>query len=218
MPYKVCIIGPSGSGKGTQAEILSKKLGIPTASMGQLLRDEVAKGGELAEELDSIMRRGHQVPDDLPNKLMTDWMQEALETSGGYIVEGYPRNMVQYEYLESHEQFDCVFIITISDEEVMVRVTGRRVCPCGKMYHMKYNPPQHNETCDECGEKLMVRGDNTPEATQERIKIYHDKMTPVIKQYQEKGILHTVNGEQTIDAVHEDILTIFKRENPTPKA
>ncbi len=208
--HKICIIGPSGSGKGTQAELLSEKLGIPTASMGQLLRDEVAKGGENSKELELIMEKGQHVPDDIPNALMTDWMQRALQEAGGYIVEGYPRNMEQYKYLESrNNQFCKVIILNISDNEVMERVTGRRVCSCGAKFHMKYNPPKQNETCDYCNAKLIIRGDNTPEATKARIQLYHEKMLPVIDEYKAKGLVTEIDGEQTIQRVHEEILGIF---------
>ncbi len=210
--HKICIIGPSGSGKGTQADLLSEKLGIPTASMGQLLRDKVAEGGEESYELNKIMEQGQQVPNDIPNNLISSWMEYALNNHGGYIVEGYPRNISQYEYLESSgDQFTRVIILNISDEEVMERVTGRRVCLCGAKYHMKYNPPKHNETCDECGSKLMIRGDNTPEATRARINLYHEKTIPVIDRYRAKGISVDINGEQSIQKVHEDILKLFDK-------
>jgi len=205
---KIHIFGQSGSGKGTQKDLLAKVIDLPSVSMGELLRATAklpgAKGSQMKETLD----KGHHVDNSITNELFLEWQKK--NGDHGYIIEGYPRNREQFDFFEEHDHLTHAIFLNISDKEVMERITGRRICPCGGTYHMKYNPPKHNETCDDCGEKLSVRSDNTPEATTERIRLYHEKMEPLIEEYSQQGILHKINGEQSIEQVHQDILKIFK--------
>ncbi len=206
--YRISILGPQGSGKGTQGFKLSSFLNIPVISIGQLLRDEVENNGKYKEEIKSVIDKGKLMPEDILFELLKVRLSES-DVQNGYIIDGFPRNMDQYRILAGYKPFTHVVFINISDEEALKRINGRRVSSCGKIYHMVYNPPKHNETCDECGEKLSIRHDDTPEAIKTRLEIYHTYTEPVIEKYKKDGILYEVNGEQPIDDVFEDIKKIF---------
>lgn len=202
--------GPSGSGKGTQKDLLSKAFNLPSASMGELLRAEAKLDTERAELVKGNVVKGLHVDNNITNDLIFEWLNQ--HGAKGYIIEGYPRNPEQFEYLNERETLTHVIVLEISDATVRERILGRRVCPCGGNYHMKYKPPKHNETCDNCGEQLQIRADSTPEATEKRIRLYHEEMVPVIEAYKEFGIVHLIDGEQPIEQVHQDILKAFTYE------
>ncbi len=208
---KIGIVGQSGSGKGTQKKLLSKILNLPAVSMGDLLRASRDAGDERATEISKALDAGVHVDNSITNDIIMEWIAEYGEN--GYIIEGFPRNREQFDFFETQQHFTHVLALNISDEEVKVRITGRRNCPCGKTYHMKYNPPKNNETCDECGAKLTIRTDSSPEATKERIRLYHEEMEPLLDKYRESGILHEVDGEQEIEKVQKDLQAIFGYNN-----
>jgi adenylate kinase len=204
---KIHVFGPSGSGKGTQVNFLKQKLNLPSASMGELLRAAAKEPGERGKAIETVLVQGTHVDNLITNELIFEWITKQGQT--GYIIEGYPRNRGQFEYFEARDHFTHAISLEVSDEETRVRMNGRRVCSCGKNYHMKYDPPKHNETCDECGAKLEIRHDSSPEATEERIRLYHEAMLPLKEEYKQQGILHEVNGEQSIEQVRKDIAKLF---------
>jgi adenylate kinase len=203
--YKIVILGPQGSGKGTQAEFLAEKLGIPDISIGQLLRDEVKKQSEISGQIDEYLKRGELVPNAITHKLAEERIK-APDCAKGFIFDGFPRILIQAKFLDTITEITNVLEIWISDEEALRRLSGRRTCSvCGKIYHLEFNPPQKENVCDECGSGLIQRPDDTPEGVHQRLKIYHEETEEVIKYYAEKGILIKINGEQGIEEVRGEI-------------
>lgn len=203
--YKIIILGPQGSGKGTQAEFLSEKLNIPNISIGQLLRDEIEKNDDVGKEVQDYMNKGQLVPNSIAHKLAKNRISE-LDCKNGFIFDGFPRILIQAKFIETVTDITHVLLVNISDEEAIKRLSGRRTCSkCGKVYHIKFNPPKKENICDECGEKLEIREDDTEESIRKRLKIYHIETEEVVKYYQEKRILIKINGEQSIEEVKQEI-------------
>jgi len=203
----ILLLGTQGSGKGTQARLLSEQFDIPWFSTGEILREEINKGTELGKLAASYINRGNLLPDDVISSIVKKELLKDKYTDG-VILDGYPRNIVQAETLDDFMELDYVVFVDISDEESVKRVTGRRICPkCGEYYHLDYNPPKESELCDRCGNKLEIREDSTPEAVETRLKVYHSLTEPLVSYYDEKGLLVKVNGEQYIPEVFNEIMT-----------
>lgn len=203
--YKMTILGPQASGKGTQAEFLAEKLNIPNISSGQLLRDEVNAGGELAVEIKKKMDSGGLVPNAILNKLIKNRIAQP-DAQNGFIFDGFPRIRIQAKVLATITNITNVIVVEISDAEAVNRLSGRRTCPkCGKVYHLKFSPPKTEGLCDEDNEKLIIRTDDTPEAIRARLKIYHEETEEVIEFYESQGIVIKINGEQSIEEVKKEI-------------
>lgn len=201
---KLILVGPQGSGKGTQAKILSEKLEIPHISTGDLIR---SAEGELKERVDSYASSGKLVPDEL----MLEILKKRLERDDckkGFILDGYPRNIEQAKELDKIARVDRVIEIDISDEESIRRLSGRRNCKkCGRIYNVNTSPkPKRNNLCDHCGVMLFQREDDQPDAIKERLKIYHNETEPVLKKYDSIR----VNGEREISEISEEILSKLK--------
>jgi adenylate kinase len=201
---KIAIVGPSGSGKGTQRVLLSQNTDLPSVSMGDLLRSAAKLPGELNETIKKRLQRGEHVDNEVASQLMFDWLDQ--NGQNGYIIEGYPRNLEQYNILSGREQLTHVVVLKISDLEVEKRITGRRVCECGATYHLTYKPPASEGICDKCGKELFIRTDNTSAATAQRIRLYHEQMVPVIELFEKQGICQYINGEQEQAQVQAEIL------------
>lgn len=208
MIKKILLIGPQASGKGTQAELLSKKFNLPIFSTGNILRQKMQSGDDLGNELRSIINSGNLAPDDLVNKIIA----EKIQTDGqnGYILDGYPRNTAQAEFLSTIDELTHVFEISIPDELAIKRVSGRRTCPqCQTVYHIETNPPTVQNICDKDGATLVIREDETEEALKKRLHTYHDQTEPLLDYYKSKNILHSIDGTQTIPEVNTDVLQIL---------
>jgi len=197
---KLVFIGPQGSGKGTQAKILSEKLGIPHISSGDLLR---GLKGEMKEEVGAIINKGNLIPDELMIKIIKERISEA-DCGKGFILDGSPRNMEQARLFDEFVKFDKIIEISISDEEAVRRVTGRYACSnCGKGYNViTMTPPREEGKCDDCGGKLVQRGDDTEEALRKRLEIYHEETEPLLKHYDSIK----VNGEQSVENVTKELV------------
>ncbi len=205
MIYKIFILGPQGSGKGTQAELLSERLNIPNISVGQLLRDEIEKGTEIGKKVKEPVSRGELVDHSIVNQLVAERIKEP-DCEQGYMFDGFPRMLIQVKFFEKTDKPSHVLEIVISDEEAVNRIAGRRVCTkCGDTYHIKFNPPQTQGKCDKCGGELKIREDDKPEAVRQRLKIYHQETQEVLDYYQQQGKLIKINGEQSIEKVKQDI-------------
>lgn len=203
--YKIVILGPQGSGKGTQAEVLAQKLNLPLISVGQLLRDEVARNSPLVGTIQSNLNKGILVPHEIVNQLV---QKKLTQASAGFIFDGYPRSLSQAQFLDKITNLSHVIIIDISDEEAVQRLAGRRTCSkCGKIFHLKYNPPQTPNTCDDCGSHLEIRADDTEAAIKERLQIYHEETEAVIEHYQKKGLVIKIDGSPTIPEVTQQIFS-----------
>jgi adenylate kinase len=210
--YNILMLGAQGSGKGTQAEKIAAKLGIPAISVGHLFRTEIDNGTGLGDTIQEYMNRGDRVPSSIVNQLMHGRLDEE-DVVGGVILDGYPRTIHQMENLDkifsvNGRALTHVIYINVSDEESLKRLSGRWICSntqCEANYHETFNPPRVVGVCDKCGSPLVQRADDKPDAIRHRLELYHKDTQPLIDHYRERGILHEINGEQPIAKVEEDI-------------
>ena len=201
------LLGAPGAGKGTQAELLMKKLGIPGISTGNMLREAVANGSEVGKKAKYCMDNGLLVSDDIIMDIVAERVAQP-DCKNGFILDGVPRTLAQAEALEARGiQIDHVVSIEIDDSVIEGRMTGRRVCgKCGASYHIVANPPKVDGICDSCGSALMIRKDDAPETVRNRLKIYHEQ-TEVLKDfYTQRGKVRLIEGNQPIDKANEEIL------------
>ena len=201
------LLGAPGAGKGTQAEILVKKLSIPAISTGNMLREAIANGTELGKKAKQHMDEGSLVPDELILGIVADRVAQP-DCSNGYILDGMPRTLAQAEALENMGiKIDHVVSIEVEDAVIEGRMTGRRVCPkCGASYHIVANPPKMEGICNACGSELTIRKDDAPETVRKRLEVYH-ATTEVLKEFYGKlGRLCIVEGNQPIEKANEEIL------------
>jgi len=204
--------GPPGSGKGTQAKMISEELSIPVVSTGEMMRQEVKSKTLIGKEIEDMLATGKLASDDITEKLL-DQRLSKKDAKNGYILDGFPRNSHQLKlaikrFKESVNNNDKLFAIYIkvSDKEVINRLGGRRVCICGETYHLKFNPPKNKNFCNKCGEKLFQRNDDKPKVIKERLKVYYKGVGPIIKYFKKSNQLIEINGEQKIPKVQKDIL------------
>ena len=197
---KLIMLGAPGAGKGTQAAILSQRLAIPTISTGNILRAAVKNGTPVGLQAKSYMDAGKLVPDQVIIGIIAERLAED-DCAKGYILDGVPRTIAQAEALEAAGiRFDCVLDIEVSDDEIVSRMAGRRVCTdCGATYHVKAAPPKVDGVCDACGGKLVQRDDDKPETVQGRLTVYHAETEPLKDFYAQRGILKTVENKPTIE-------------------
>ncbi|PIY96341.1 MAG: adenylate kinase [Candidatus Kerfeldbacteria bacterium CG_4_10_14_0_8_um_filter_42_10] len=213
---KIVVFGPQGSGKGTQAEFLSKELNIPWISTGNIYRQNIKAQTELGKLANQYIIEGKLVPDQVTNRLVAERLKEK-DAQAGFILEGYPRNRGQAETLDQMTQISAVLEIAISDEEAIRRISGRRVCTCGMTFHIDFNPPKQEGICDQCGKKLFQREDDQEETIRQRLAIYHQNTEPLLKEYLKRGILIRVNGEQGISEVKKEIFQKMDENNFSKK-
>ena len=201
------LLGAPGAGKGTQAELLVKKLSIPAISTGNMLREAIANGTALGKKAKEYMDEGNLVPDDLILGIVAERVSRP-DCARGFILDGVPRTLAQAEALEAAGvKIDHVVSIEVDDREIEGRMTGRRVCgKCGASFHITANPPKIDGICDSCGGELIIRKDDAPETVRNRLAVYH-ATTEVLKDFYGKlGRLVEVNGSQSIEKANEDIL------------
>ena len=198
---KMILLGAPGAGKGTQAEIFSKKLGIPTISTGNILRAAVKNGTPVGLKAKEYMDAGKLVPDEVIIGVITERLAEP-DCAAGYILDGVPRTIAQAEALENAGiRFDKVVSIEVSDEEIVGRMSGRRACTqCGATYHVVNAPPKEEGKCDHCGAQLVLRADDKPETVKSRLEVYHKETEPLKDFYQARGVLIPVDNQPTIEA------------------
>ncbi len=204
---KMILLGPPGAGKGTQAEILNKKLDVPTISTGNILRAAVKNGTPVGLRAKEYMDAGKLVPDEVIIGVITERLAEP-DCQKGFILDGVPRTIPQAEALEKAGiTFDAVVSLEISDEEIVERMGGRRVCAkCGAPYHIKNLPPKVEGVCDACGGKLEARADDKPEVVRDRLTVYHKETAPLKDFYAERGLLKSVENQPTVTATTDAIL------------
>lgn len=206
----IIFFGPPGSGKGTQADLLAKKIEWKKISTGDLLRAEIAAKTRLGKLAAKYPQAGKLVPD----KIVFSLVDKSLKQKAvGFIFDGFPRNRLQLKellgmlkkVLKKNDQILALEII-VSDQEVKQRLGQRRMCACGAVYHLKYNPPINDGVCDICGSKLFTRNDDKPKVIAHRLKIYHREGRPLLDYFKKQGKLIKINGEQPIKKIHEDIM------------
>ena len=204
---KLILLGAPGAGKGTQAEVLCKELAIPTISTGNILRAAIKDGTPTGMKAKSFIDAGQLVPDEVIIGIVNERLAQA-DCAGGYILDGVPRTIAQAEALEKAGiTFDAVVSIEISEDEILRRMSGRRVCEaCGSSYNVVAVPPRVEGICDNCGGKLIQRKDDTPETVRERLKVYHAETEPLTDFYAARGLLRSVASgtkEETTRAILE---------------
>ena len=207
------LLGAPGAGKGTQAELLVKKLSIPAISTGNMLREAIANGTDLGKKAKEYMDEGNLVPDDLILGIVAERVSRP-DCARGFILDGVPRTLAQAEALEERGvKIDHVISIEVDDSEIESRMTGRRVCgKCGASYHITANPPKEEGVCDACGGQLTIRKDDAPETVRKRLQVYHST-TEVLKDFYGKlGRLCEVNGSQSIEDANRDILKAIEAQ------
>ena len=201
------LLGAPGAGKGTQAEMLAEKLQIPTISTGNMLREAMANGSDLGKQVRSYMDSGSLVPDELILGIVAERVSQP-DCKNGFILDGVPRTLAQAEALDAKGvRIDHVVSIEISDDLIVGRMSGRRVCTkCGASYHIVANPPKQEGICDLCGEQVSIRKDDAPETVLHRLEVYHAS-TEVLKDYYAKqGKLRLICGDQSIESAQSEIL------------
>ena len=203
---KLILLGAPGAGKGTQAEILSKKLGIPTISTGNILRAAIKNGTPVGLKAKSYVESGALVPDDVIIGIMAERLAEG-DCAKGYILDGMPRSIPQAEALEAAGVgIDCALSIEIADETIIERMSGRRTCTsCGATYHVVSAPPKTEGVCDNCGAELTIRKDDAPETVKSRLEVYHKETEPLKAFYEARGKLKSVENQPTIEATTAEI-------------
>lgn len=202
---KLILLGAPGAGKGTQAKKIVKEFAIPQISTGDILRRAVADGTPLGKEAKKYMEAGKLVPDELVIGIMKERLQQK-DCNNGFILDGFPRTVEQAMALEGFTEINAVIDIDVDFNSLVERITGRRSCPeCGAVYHIKFNPPKVEGVCDICGSRLVQRVDDMEETVRKRLETYTEQTSPLIDYYVGKGILRTVNGNRSIDAIYEAI-------------
>ena len=201
------LLGAPGAGKGTQAELLVKKLSIPAISTGNMLREAMANGTELGMKAKKYMDEGALVPDELILSIVADRVAQP-DCKNGFILDGFPRTIPQAEALEeSGVVIDRAVEIAVSDEAILARLSGRRVCiKCGAPYHIVSCPPPADNICPKCGGEIITRKDDLPETIKSRLEVYHSQTEPIKGFYEERGKLSVVPGEGGIENTSRAIL------------
>ena len=209
---KLILLGAPGAGKGTQAERLCKELNVPSISTGNILRAAIKNGTPTGLKAKSYMDAGKLVPDEVIIGIITERLAED-DCKNGFILDGVPRTIAQAEALENAGiHFDAVVSIEISDEAIMERMSGRRVCEnCGASYHLVAVPPKTPGVCDACGGKLVRRKDDEPETVKNRLTVYHKETEPLKAFYAQRGLLKPVENQATVDGTLQAILHALGR-------
>ena len=204
---KLIFLGAPGAGKGTQAEIIADKLSIPTVSTGNIIREALANGTEMGLKAKAFIEAGKLVPDDVVIGIIRERLAKE-DCAGGFILDGFPRTIPQAEALDNMGIIiDKVVEIDVSDETVVNRMSGRRVCSaCGASYHIQNKPSKVEGICDACGGELSIRKDDAPETVLDRLNVYHEQTEPLKDYYSQCGKLRTVDGTVSINEITESIL------------
>ena len=190
-------LGAPGAGKGTLATLLSKEYRIPQISTGDLFRAAVKEGSELGKQVQGIMEKGELVPDSLTVELVKERLSKP-DAKGGYILDGFPRTVAQADALAEFQTIDAVINFSISDELVIRRLSGRRVCrSCGAIYHIENMPPKVEDTCDRCGGGLYIRDDDKIDSIKNRLRVYKEQTEPLIAYYRDRGVLRAIDSSKS---------------------
>lgn len=211
----IVFLGPQGSGKGTQAKLLEQKHGFFYFEMGGVLRRISAQKTALGEKIAVMINQGQMVPTPVVFEIVNQFLT-AENLQKGIIFDGFPRLAEQAELLENQlagqdSRIDKVIWLQLEDSEVIRRLSARRICSqCGQIYNLLTLPSRQEGVCDQCGGKLIVRQDDTPEAIKKRLAVYQQQTVPLIERYQKKGLVITVDGSRSVEAIHQDILKRLK--------
>ena len=207
MGMTLILLGAPGAGKGTQAEVLCQKLGIPTISTGNILRAAIQEGTPVGLQAKSFMDAGKLVPDEVIIQIVAQRIAQS-DCAEGFILDGVPRTIAQAEALDAAGvRFDRVLSLEITDQEIEERMSGRRVCSkCGASFHIHARPTKVEGVCDNCGGPVVQRDDDKPETVRHRLEVYHQQTEPLKDYYQAKGLLTLVDNRPTIEATTQAIM------------
>ncbi len=207
-------MGPPGSGKGTRAQIISKIYGIPVITTGDMLREAITQDTESGRIAEFYMKKGELVPDDIVIEVVEERLGKP-DVEGGFILDGFPRNLAQARALDrilkkKGVSIDAVLKIDASTDSIIKRLSLRRSCPkCGAVYHLKYNPPKKDEVCDECGSGLIQREDDKEDIILYRMIVYEEQTRPILERYENMGKMKELNGEIEIDEIPREVRRVL---------
>ena len=208
------LLGPPGAGKGTQAERLRDDFQVPFISTGEMLRAHVRDGTELGTEAKRYMDAGELVPDEVMVEMVADRVRSE-DAQDGFILDGFPRTLAQASALdeqlrELRRRVTAALLIDVADDEVVRRLSGRRICvKGGHNYHIEFDPPKHEGVCDQDGSRLVQRDDDKPEVIRNRLRVYHTETEPVVGYYDEEGVMRRIDGTRGPAQVHDHIRAVI---------
>jgi adenylate kinase len=213
---RIVLVGPPGAGKGTQAQFIASHLAIPKISTGDIFRFNVSHGTVLGRQARDYMGRGDLVPDEVTIAMVRDRLSED-DTQEGFLLDGFPRNVPQAETLEKmlsewETRLDTVLELVVDDDEVVRRLSGRRTChQCGRVWHVLFDPPARDDTCDDDGSELFQRDDDREETIRHRLEVYQDQTAPLIAYYADQGILLGLDATGPVEEVTDRALSSLRR-------
>lgn len=206
--FVIILLGPPGSGKGTQAKLLSQDFHIPQISTGDLFRENMSAETPIGLKAKSFIQSGHLVPDEIVLEMLFNRIAKP-DCSKGYLLDGFPRTIFQADQLSLHQSIQtALFVLNLEvpDEEIIKRAAGRLVCrQCGAIYHKDISPPKHERICDRCGGEVYRRVDDDAEVVRKRLMVYHNQSQPLIEYYDHQGVLTTFDGKQSQESVHREL-------------
>lgn len=208
------LLGPPGAGKGTQAKRISSEMNIPHISTGDIFRENLKKETELGKLAKTYMDKGLLVPDSVVIDIVADRLEKD-DCKNGFLLDGFPRTVEQADALkkvlaENNSKVDAALNIEVENEELLIRLTGRRVCKkCGESFHIKFQAPKVEGVCDKCGGELFQRDDDSLETAENRLKVYGEQTAPLINYYKNEGTLFDIDGAQDVEDVFADIVKII---------
>lgn len=212
------MLGAPGSGKGTRAVALCEVLGVKQISTGDLFRHNISEGTELGKLAKSYMDKGELVPDDVTAAMLEERLKQP-DTKTGFILDGFPRTIRQAEMLDKilsdlGEEIAAVIYLDVPDEEIVKRISGRRICKnCQTPYHVSFTPPQNEGRCDKCGAELIIRDDDKPETVKKRLEVYKSTTFPLVKYYEDRHLLVTIPPELSKDGAVADMKELAQKLN-----
>jgi adenylate kinase len=207
------LLGPPGAGKGTQAERITEDFDLPFISTGDMLRQAVKTGTDLGKEAKSYMDKGELVPDEVIIGVILEKV-EGAEAADGFVLDGFPRTIAQAEALDNAfaklgRGLTAAIMLEVPDEEIVRRMSGRRVSAAGRPYHVDFNPPKVPGKCDVDGSDLIQRDDDKPEVVQKRLEVYHAETEPLVSYYDERGLLRRIDGTRSPTDVHDHVRAVL---------
>ncbi|MFJ8106807.1 adenylate kinase [Streptomyces sp. NPDC096132] len=215
---RIVLVGPPGAGKGTQAAFLAKNLSIPHISTGDLFRANISQQTELGKLAKSYMDAGNLVPDEVTIGMAKDRMEKP-DAEGGFLLDGFPRNVSQAEALDEMLQsegmkLDAVLDLEVPEAEVVKRIAGRRICrkDSSHVFHVTYSPPKTEGVCDVCGGELYQRDDDSEETVRKRLEVYHTQTEPIIDYYKAQGLVVTISALGKVDEVTARAMEALQRD------
>jgi len=208
---RIIFLGPPGSGKGTQADVVSKKFKLPHISTGEIFRKILKTNTELSKKIKEYVTNGKLVPDEIVFKTI----ESVIKKGKKFLLDGFPRNLVQAKMLEKNleknNNIQKVFYFNISDKEVIKRLTSRRTCPsCGKNYNIIFMKPKKDNLCDKCNTNLIIRDDDKPETVKKRLKVYKKDTKPLVKFYKDKDLLVEIDANKSVSEITKQIFYVFE--------